>query len=577
MAVDEALFGRLHRWWTRRRERRRADTEVALATAAGRWQKLATLLSGRDLTVTFGSGPATLRANFVLPPQLPRVGSVDDATAVAMLRLAIAAAAEHLQLDARSSTLAAAWPRLWGWLDAHWPATRTLQPIWQRYAGAQGLDAAASLALLGELPQPAAAMPPRAAADQPLARDALPDGTERQKRTAGRTEVVEVEVRDDGANPLAHVFEKVRTAEEHTGGNRAMDGSDELDAHQEALDELDLRRVVRSRHRTASVFAADVEFAATAADLVAGDAGPALREYDEWDERSRRYLPRWCKVYAVPAQPAASERTGAWLQAVRARHGVVIRQLRAEFARLVRGATWLPRQPTGSDLDLDAIVQRHGDLAAARRSAASVGEGRLYTARRPAPRDVAVLVLLDRSLSSDSWVAGRRVLDTTREAVLVLGEALAGLRLPMAVGAFCSHTRNDCRFATVAEFAGDWAVARHRLLGLEPDGYTRIGPAIRHATSLLTAQPAQRRLLLVCSDCKPVDYDLYEGRRGIGDVRQAVREAQRAGVATLALAVERSVPPHLPRMFGPRGFRVLRDAAQLAAALARLHERLLRP
>lgn len=234
------------------------------------------------------------------------------------------------------------------------------------------------------------------------------------------------------------------------------------------------------------------------------------------------------------------------------------------------------RQDVGTDIDIDAVVDRHGDLRAALASGARLGEARLYVARRPAARAVAVMVLFDRSLSSDSWVNGRRILDVTRQAVLLLAEALRGVQLPVAAAAFCSHTRRDCRVDLVKDFRESWSAMPSRMFGLQPDGDTRIGPAIRHALHRLCEQHARRRLLLILSDCKPVDHDHYEGRRGIGDVRQAVREAQRGGVETLALAIDAKAGDHLAQMFGPRGFRVVSDARSLAQAMARLHERLLR-
>ena len=57
--------------------------------------------------------------------------------------------------------------------------------------------------------------------------------------------------------------------------------------------------------------------------------------------------------------------------------------------------------------------------------------------------------------------------------------------------------------------------------------YTRAGAAIRHATGVTDAQrQAGHRLLLLLSDGKPNDVDLYEGRYGIEDMRQAVSEAR---------------------------------------------------
>ena len=68
-------------------------------------------------------------------------------------------------------------------------------------------------------------------------------------------------------------------------------------------------------------------------------------------------------------------------------------------------------------------------------------------------------------------------------------------------------------------------VAR-RIAALEPEYFTRTGAAIRHATSLLMAQPAAHRLLLLLSDGKPNDVDVYEGKYGLEDTRQAVAEAR---------------------------------------------------
>lgn len=95
-----------------------------------------------------------------------------------------------------------------------------------------------------------------------------------------------------------------------------------------------------------------------------------------------------------------------------------------------------------------------------------------------------------------------------------------------------------------------WPVARDRLRAIAPQGYTRIGPALRHATAGLAAESADQRLLLLVSDGKPTDYDRYEGRYGVGDIRQALREADRVGVRVHALAVDAVARDYLPPMFG---------------------------
>jgi nitric oxide reductase NorD protein len=85
---------------------------------------------------------------------------------------------------------------------------------------------------------------------------------------------------------------------------------------------------------------------------------------------------------------------------------------------------------------------------------------------------------------------------------------------------------------------------------------------------------AEKRLLLLISDGKPTDYDLYEGRYGVGDVRMALREAQRREVQTHALAVDAIARDYLPALFGEGGWHILPKPDQLLEALTAVYGRL---
>jgi nitric oxide reductase NorD protein len=109
-------------------------------------------------------------------------------------------------------------------------------------------------------------------------------------------------------------------------------------------------------------------------------------------------------------------------------------------------------------------------------------------------------------------------------------------------------------------------VAR-RIGALEPEHFTRMGAAIRHATARLIERPARHRLLLVLSDGRPNDVDLYEGRYGVEDARRAVAEARLLSVHPFCITVDRGAPAYLPRIFGAGAFAVLREPRQLPGAL----------
>lgn len=395
---------------------------------------------------------------------------------------------------------------------------------------------------------------------------ALPTGTERAalpREHARRVELAKDPVQD---SPLVHSFEKVHTAEEYRGGSKIPDGSDELGQHEEALRELDLREVVRSTERTSSLLRSDVMIEGAAGDLVDGPEPSTGIPYDEWNEKARAYREGWCRV-----RPAyVRERVGraearAWLAAARRDARERTDAVRAEILRIELGRRWRSRQLDGPEIDEDVVVERHAALASGH-----PGPERLYRARLRSAPELAVLLLLDASLSTDGWIDDRRVLDVERESALVIADALDGLGVELGLASFHSHTRRDCRFDVIKGMREPWAAAEHRLASLEPAGYTRIGPALRHATSMLERARARRRLLLLITDAKPNDYDRYEGSYGIADVRQAVREAERAAVHAHALAIDRRARFHLPRMFGPSRHAVVPSPGHLAEAIGRI-------
>lgn len=393
--------------------------------------------------------------------------------------------------------------------------------------------------------------------------EALPTGTElvgKPREHVRRVELSEDPVQD---NPAVHSFEKVHTAEEYRGGQKNADGSDELANHAEALRELDLREVVRSNERTASLLRCDVMIEGAAGDL-ADDGEPTEGiPYDEWNEKGRAYRPGWCRVRAgiVPARvhPSHAAERVAELRAASRR---VTDAVRAELLRLELGRRWRSRQLDGPEIDEDAVVERIASLASGHR-----GSDRLYRARPRSAPELSVLLLVDASLSTDGWVANRRVLDVELESAVALGDALDGLDIELGIATFHSHTRRDCRFDVVKGMSEPWAAAQARIASIEPAGYTRIGPALRHATAVLERTASRRRLLLLLTDAKPNDYDRYEGSYGIADVRQAVREAERAGIHVHGLSVDPRARTHLPRMFGPSRHSAVSSPEKLPEAL----------
>jgi nitric oxide reductase NorD protein len=251
------------------------------------------------------------------------------------------------------------------------------------------------------------------------------------------------------------------------------------------------------------------------------------------------------------------------------KHARIVHDLRLLLDKVRCSRILRNRQPEGADIDLDAVVDRYATVRSGHQP-----DDRLYLARRRHRRDLITLLFVDMSSSTDAWIQGSRVLDIAKESVLVLGEVLAEWRDRVGIAGFYSHTRRDCSFLVLKSFDASWSHSKAALTSLEPTGYTRIGPALRHGIALLQRQQAPRKLLLLISDGKPTDYDRYEGRYGIADVRQAIREAHQARIHTYVLAVDVQAKLYLPQMFGSGNFQILPQPGHLVCGLADIYRRL---
>ncbi len=398
-------------------------------------------------------------------------------------------------------------------------------------------------------------------------RKGLPTGTEKKGKPKESVEEVKLADAKDDENPLVHVFEKVQTVEDYVGGKKNLDGSDELEEQLEAIQDLDMRQVIRTRERTDSVYKVDAMLETSIQDIHDAEMQGDPIYYDEWDFAARAYKNNWCKVFVEKsAKDVSPEAAVAYVAEVRRRNARQLRELRLQFEEFTSVRRWRTRQPDGPEIDLDAVVDRYATLKSGHSTNRS-----LYLSQRPRDRDFATLVLLDSSLSTDAWMRSRRVMDVLKESMLVLGDVIAEYQDRLAIGAFYSNTRQDCRYVEVKRFDESWAHCHPKLVGLHPTGYTRIGPALRHGTELLSQIPARKKLLLLVSDGKPTDYDRYEGKYGVEDIRQAIREGVAKNVTVKALAIEAQAKFYLPQMFGTGNFQILPSPEQLPRALAEIY------
>jgi nitric oxide reductase NorD protein len=384
----------------------------------------------------------------------------------------------------------------------------------------------------------------------------------------GQAEVRVLPAKDDdgpGADLPMHTFEKVETLEEYNGLSRKSDDEDELDEHAEALSSLKMTQVIRSPERPRSIYRADVILDGLA--LEAADDGPAAGvPYPEWDWQRGEYRRDWCHVQ----ESLLAGGKAGWAERTGHRHRELIRRLKRQFATLTSDWLRLRRQNAGSEFDLDALI--HSEVE---RRTGHTPEERIYQERRRDLHDVAALVLLDASYSTDAWLDNRHVLELITETVFCVGEVLEDYVARFALAAFSSNTRRSCRFDVVKPFDAPWQTTRGNLGAIEPCGYTRIGPALRHAQERLLNERAARKIVILVTDGRPCDYDRYEGRYGIHDVKKAIETGKLHGIQTHAFAIEKQAAQAFPQMFTRHHFDILSRPEALAKTMCKLFARLL--
>ena len=344
--------------------------------------------------------------------------------------------------------------------------------------------------------------------------------------------------------------------------------------------------------------------------------------YDEWDYLERRYRKGWCRLFeiGIDRTDAADGDGGRRLmQSVRP----YARAVRRRFEQIrPTGYQRMRKVADGDELDLGALVDARSDMRAG-----VSPDDRVYSRRERARRDVSAAFLVDLSASTDDPVgdpvgnpvgnpvvaqaprrptdggtpqdlrdpwfdddytfAGkppaaaerRRIIDIQKEAVALMATALEGIGDEYGVYGFSGYGKDCVEFYVAKEF--DEPFRRRSLdaiAAMKPKRSTRMGPAIRHAVAKLAAAGAALKVLMIVSDGFPQDCDYGPERGnheyGLRDTAKALEEAERAGVHTFCVTVDRSGHDYLRRMCPDARYMVIAETEGLPVALQKAYRRL---
>jgi nitric oxide reductase NorD protein len=364
---------------------------------------------------------------------------------------------------------------------------------------------------------------------------------------------------------LNHNFEKVETADEFSGVWRDFDGSDELEKHQEALDELNMNFTVRVDDPAHSVYQAEFMENTTVSESKDLEIEGDPIAYDEWDYKKRAYKSKFCKLYT---RSHFNIDTDYYRRTLSENHST-LNGLRKMLTHVNNKMQQIRKQTQGNEFDIDTVTDLFVDV-----HSGHTPTEKIYLSNRKKEKDISILLLLDISLSSDAYSDGNRIIDVEKQVAILFGEILNEFAIDFSIDCFYSKTRNFSNYLIIKSFDEEWNKAKFKVGSIQPTGYTRIGTALRHSGSLLKARKTRNKWVILLSDGKPNDFDRYEGKYGINDVKQALRELNENQINAYALAIEASAKYYLPQMFGQNHYQILSSPVELLTSLVKLYERI---
>ncbi len=283
--------------------------------------------------------------------------------------------------------------------------------------------------------------------------------------------------------------------------------------------------------------------------------------YDEWDYGRQGYRKGWCQLRERVVHPEADD----FVVETRAKYRGLLKHLYRTFEALRGEEKLLRREPHGEDPDIDALVEAYADHTQGLEMT-----DRLFQRRKKLERNVAVLFMVDMSGSTKGWIN-----EVQRESLVLLCESLELLGDRYAIYGFSGYTHMRCELYRVKGFDESYdQTVHHRISGIRPQDYTRMGVTIRHLTAKLLEVEARTRVLITLSDGRPDDEDGYRGDYGIEDTRQAVLEARARGVHPFCITIDDQAQDYLPHMFGPASWTLVEKVAKLPYRVSDIYRRI---
>lgn len=293
--------------------------------------------------------------------------------------------------------------------------------------------------------------------------------------------------------------------------------------------------------------------------------------YAEWDYQIQLERPAWATVMEKRSKAGDLQ----VIDQITADNKQIASRLKFLLdAMQPQGVQRIRKLEDGDEIDINAAISSMIDLRMGIQP-----DPRIMMRSVRKVRDISVMVLLDLSESTNEKVLGQdqSVLDLTRQATVLLSDAINKIGDPFAIHGFCSDGRHDVEYYRFKDFEQPYnELPKSRLAGMTGQLSTRMGAAIRHATHYLNAQRTSKKLLMVITDGEPADVDVRDPQYLRYDAKKSVEDAARRGISTFCMTLDPRADQYVSRIFGAKNYMIVDQIARLPEKLPLLYAGLTR-
>jgi hypothetical protein len=286
------------------------------------------------------------------------------------------------------------------------------------------------------------------------------------------------------------------------------------------------------------------------------------RHYAEWDYASNSFKPDWVSLYES-VHPSGNSSD---IDAILDKHKDLAKLLKQIMDKLKpQNMVRVRYQEEGSELDLDVAIRSLIDY-----KCGSQPDPRINMSHRHDGRDIAVMILLDLSASLNDKPEGseQTILELSQEAVSLLAWTIDQLGDKYAIAGFHSDTRHNVRYYHLKGYSENFDdTVKSRLAAMEAGFSTRMGGAIRHASHYLEAQQADKKIMLILTDGEPSDIDVEDEQYLISDTKKAVDEISSKGMFSYCISLDKKADEYIQDIFGKGGYTVIDHVEKLPEKL----------